>query len=605
MKNNTLSSESFADSAGSAVRMDFRHLVPYQKRRFVPAGLSLTDSKAVQPFYQRLLEKEIHSAQELEEWLLDRSELEAALSQEGTILYIRMTCQTDDKDRAKSYMDFIETVMPVVKDLGQQLNEKYLKEIESFPLERLRYEVYTRAVRADVELFVKENIALQTQEQLLSQEYQTLCGAMTVEFEGKERTLPEAGKFLLEPDRGLRERAWRVISQRRLRDKDRLEEIFDKMLSLRHQMAQNVGCAHYGQYKFLALHRFDYTEHDCRKYHQSIEKFVVPLWKILQERRLARMRLPAAGTEIPRLRPWDMSVDPLGRPPLRPFQRPEELIQGCAQIFKQLDLELGEKFAGMADLGLLDVESRKGKAPGGYQSTLDEARNPFIFMNAVGTEDDVRTLLHEAGHAFHVTACAADPLLDYRHGPMEFNEVASMGMELLAEPYLSVFYNPQDQERSISHHLESVIFTLVWVATIDAFQHWIYEHPRHNADQRRQAWLEIHHRFGGDVVDWSGLEEEHAFLWHRQLHIFEAPFYYIEYGIAQLGALQLWVLAQKDPQEALSRYKRALSLGGSRPLPEIYKTAGIRFDFSAHTIVPLVETVQSKLKIAPPARLGV
>lgn len=570
--------------------LDFTHIAPYQPRRFVAGQTDLTVLEQVRPLFQALLEREIDSASALQNWLLERSELESALSQAGTILYIRMTCQTDDPARARAYQHFIETIRPVVKIFEDQLNKKYLAQQARWKLDQTRYDVYTRALQTDIELFTEENVVLETEVDLRTQEYQTITGAMTVIFEGKERTLPEMGKFLLEPDRDLRERAWKSAAQRRLDDKDRLEQLFSRLISLRVKIAENASCPNFCAYKFRALHRFDYTPQDCKQYHASIEKFIVPLWRQILEKRREQMKLK-------KLRPWDSAVDPLGRAPLRPFNKVTELMEGCIKIFNRLNPELGKQFNEMVNAGLLDLESRKGKAPGGYQSTLDEARKPFIFMNAVGVDDDLRTLLHEAGHAFHALACASDSLIDYRHGPMEFNEVASMGMELLADPQVNVFYNEQDEQRSHSEHWEGIVSTLVWVAVIDAFQHWIYEHPQHNSAERKATWLAIHERFGGNFIDWEKLDEEHAFLWHRQLHIFEVPFYYIEYGIAQLGALQLWNNARKDPQTALANYKRALALGGSRPLPDLFETAGIKFDFSPKTIAPLVEVMKQQIGV--------
>jgi oligoendopeptidase F len=284
-------------------------------------------------------------------------------------------------------------------------------------------------------------------------------------------------------------------------------------------------------------------------------------------------------------------VDASGEKPLVPFKDAQELVKRTGSIFNQLDHDFGSQFQEMNDLGLLDLASRKGKAPGGYQNTLSEARKPFIFMNAVGIDDDVRTLLHEAGHAFHALACSKEAIIDYRSAPMEFCEVASMAMELLGGEYLSEFYNPQDLKRSNREHLEGIIQTLAWVANIDAFQHWLYEHPRHTADQRRQAWGSFYEQFGGKFIDWSELTEIKSYLWHRQLHIFEVPFYYIEYGIAQLGALQVWLNNRRNPKKALADYKHGLSLGGSRPVVELYRAAGISFDFSEGIIKPLIEAV--------------
>lgn len=572
--------------------LDFTNLTRYQPRRFVPDDATLTDKDTVVALYRQLLDRPIESAQELEGWLLDRSELDAAIDQAGSVLYIRMTCQTDDEARAKAYQAFIQDVVPALKPLGNEADRKYLAARERFAGAGGRYAVYDRALRADVELFRPQNVPLQTEDDLLHQKYQEITGAMTVQFEGQERTLPQMGKFLLETDRDLRERAWRATAQRRLQDRQRIEELFDQMLALRGRIARNADCADYRDYAFRARHRFDYTPADCERFHAAVERHVVPLMRTILEQRRRTMGLE-------RLRPWDTAVDPKGRGPLKPFEEPAELVERAREAFTRTDPQLGGQFEEMARLGLLDLASRKGKAPGGYQSTLSEARKPFIFMNAVGVDGDVRTLLHEGGHAFHALASAAEPLAAYRDPPIEFAEVASMGMELLAGEHLDVFYQGEDLTRSRREHFEGVLTILPWVATIDAFQHWLYTHPGHSADQRRQAWLEVRQRFGGGVVDWSELETEHAYLWHRQLHIFLYPFYYIEYGIAQLGALQVWVRAKRVGRAALEDYRAALALGGSRPLPELFTAAGLKFDFSEKTIAPLAEAVEEEIRRLP------
>jgi len=564
--------------------MDLTQLPIYKKRVFVPENADLTDVSTVVGLYEKLEARSITSALELEQWLLERSELDAALSQAGSILYIRMTCQTDDPKIAGEYTKFVESIPPAVKPVNDRLNHKYVSACERYPLDAKRYQVYDHAVKTDIELFCEENVPLQTKVDLYAQEYQTLCGAMTVMFDGKEQTMPQMGKYLLETNRSLRERAWRASAERRLKDKDKLEEIFEAMFELRNRIGHIAGFSNFTDYQFKAYHRFDYTPRDCKKYHETVEKLIVPLnGKILSKRR-EQMKLKS-------LRPWDTSVDALGEKPLLPFKDAQELIKRTGSIFNKLDPDFGIQFQEMNSLGLLDLASRKGKAPGGYQNTLSEARKPFIFMNAVGIDDDVRTLLHEAGHAFHAISSSDEPIVDYRHAPMEFCEVASMAMELLGGRHLNEFYNPADLKRSNREHLEGIIQTLAWVANIDAFQHWLYEHPDHSADERRQAWAGFYEQFGGKFIDWSDLTEVKNYLWHRQLHIFEVPFYYIEYGIAQLGALQVWLNAQRNPKKALADYKRGLALGGSRPVVELYQAAGISFDFSENIIKPLVEAV--------------
>ncbi|HPN87711.1 MAG TPA: M3 family oligoendopeptidase [Candidatus Omnitrophota bacterium] len=566
----------------------FEGLKVYQKRVFVPENADLMDEQVIKEMFNTLLHKRINFFQEFEEWILNRSELESVLDQHGAILYIRMTCQTDDVVRAQAYTRFIETIAPVIKPLEDALNKKYLELLQSFPLPE-RYDIYSREIKVDVSLFREENISLEKELELLSQEYQKISGAMTVFFQGEEKTMPQMATYLLNPQRNLRESAWRVTASRRLQDKDALEGIFNKMVLLRHKIAQNAGFKNYAEYKFQALHRFDYNLADCKQFHQTVEKSIVPVLRKMLEKRKEIMGLEA-------LRPWDVAVDALSRPALRPFEKTEDLIIGCQKIFHQLDEALGATFEGMRQDNLLDLQSRKGKAPGGYQSTLQEFRKPFIFMNAVGTDQDVRTLLHESGHAFHALLCADEPLLDYRHAPMEFCEVASMSMELLAGNFLGVFYkNAEDVKRSQVDHLEDCLSVLAWVATIDAFQFWIYENPDHSLEDRKKAWCEIYRRFSSQVVDWSDLSQEENYLWHRQLHIFEVPFYYIEYAIAQLGALQIWLNAKKDFKKTMRQYKEALSLGGSQKLPELFEKAGIVFDFSERTIKPLATLLEKEI----------
>lgn len=465
--------------------LNFAEIAPYQGRQFVPCDADLSNVGQVVGLYNKLLEREIASVKELEALLLDRSEFEAALDQHKAVLYIRMTCQTDDPARAQAYKSFTETILPAMKPLADELDRKYLDACKNISLDEKRYEVYDRSVRTDVELFRQENVALQTKEELLSQEYQAVRGTMTVTFQGQEYTIPEMRKFLEQTDRSLRESAWRARANRLLQDAERLDEIFDKMLGLRQQIAANAGFENYSDYKFREYHRFDYTVNDCRQYHGAVEKLVVPVLARIYKQRKKEMNLSS-------LRPWDLDVDAQGREPLRPFERIDEYLKGSKEIFSRIDPELGSQFQEMIDLGLLDVGSRKGKAPGGYQENLSEARKPFIFGNAVGTDDNLRLILHEGGHAFHSFACAGDPLLNYRHAPIEFCEVASMSMELLARKHLGVFYSEEDADRSRRVQLEFIVFILAWVGTIDAFQHWLYENPNHSLDERRDAWLGIY-----------------------------------------------------------------------------------------------------------------
>ena len=569
--------------------LPFSDLPPYKPRHFVPVTINLGDWSQIAPLFDALEKRlgEIKEPKQLEDWLLDWGELSAALEEEGAKRYIAMSCHTDNADAEKAYLEFIEKIEPEIKPRNFKLDQTYLAHPVSAKLSKDRYTVFDRYTKQHVELFRDENVPLETDEARLGQQYQKLSGSLTVNFRGEEKTLVQMGLYLEEPDRPLREEAWKLVADRRLKEKENFEDIFDQMLTLREKIAKNAGFSNYRDYAFKSRARFDYTPDDCTKFHDAIEKHVMPLLDRLTAERKQKLGLD-------KLRPWDLAVDPTNQPPLRPFEKVETMVERTQGIFDKLDSALASGFRKMNDLKLLDLANRKGNAPGGYQSTLSEARLPFIFMNAVGVQRDVETILHEAGHAFHALATRGEDFFAYRGAPIEFCEVASMSMELLGNEYIESFYNAVDAKRARREHLEGIIEVFPWIATVDAFQHWIYTYPGHTRDERKTAWLALMNRFGAKI-DWTGFEEARGYMWHRQLHIFLYPFYYIEYGIAQLGALQVWANSKKDTSKALRDYQSALALGGSKPLPDLFSAAGCRFDFSAKTVEPLANLVQTEL----------
>jgi oligoendopeptidase F len=565
-------------------------------RKFVPENLDLSDWQAIEPHYRQLVDRKINSTQELEKWLLDISELNAVVWEESARRYIAMTCATDNEAIEKAYLQFVEDIEPRIKPYYNQLDKKLVESPFSKSLDQLRYGKLLLSTRNSIELFREENIPLETELQKLSQRYQKMMGAMMVQFRGEELTMQQMAKFALDNDRKTRQEAWEASTKRRLEDVEKLEDLFDEMLVLREKVAHNAGFQDYRDYQFRRYERFDYTPADCMNFHQAVEQFVVPVTRTSLKERQETMGLES-------IRPWDTVCDRLGRDPLKPFETDRDLAKGCREIFYRLDDRLGAKFDVLYHNGLLDLASRKGKAPGGYQSTLDELRLPFIFMNAVGMNNDVFTLLHEGGHAFHALQTAHEPLAAYRGSPMEFAEVASMTMEHLGAPHLEVFYKPVDAARARHEHFRGSINLLCWIATVDAFQHWIYTHPGHTRKERGDYWLELNDRFGAGI-DHTGWEDALRYRWQAQLHIFEYPFYYIEYGIAQLGALQIWRNSRKDLKGAIDSYLNGLQLGNSKPLPELFKTAGAHFHFGSETIRPLMEEVhlevehQRKMEVA-------
>jgi oligoendopeptidase F len=573
--------------------LPFGKLTAHKPRTFVPAEIDLGDWTQIAPLFDQLETRAAQAASPaaLEQWLFDWSELNAALDEEATRRNIAMTCHTDHPEAEKAYLYFVENIEPHLKPRQFALEKIYVAHPQRPHLPAARFEVFDRDVNNHVALFRPENIPLETEEARLGQQFQKLSGSLMVNFRGEDKTLVQMGRYQEEPDRALRQEAWESVANRRLQEADKFDDLFDALIKQRHQIALNAGFANYRDYMFQRMGRFDYTPADCAKFHDAVESEVMPAVRVLQAERQRALQLD-------KLRPWDLAVDPQNRAPLKPFANVDEMVARTQLIFDHLDAELAGDFKLMQDLKLLDLDNRKGKAPGGYQSTLSEARVPFVFMNAVGLQRDVETILHEAGHAFHALATKDEDLYPYRNSPIEFCEVASMSMELLGNEFIEEFYATAEANRARRTHLEGIIGFFPWMATVDAFQHWIYTHPGHTRDERAAAWLSLMDRFGGSA-DWSGYEKNRAYVWQRQLHIFLYPFYYVEYGIAQLGALQVWANSKQDKAKALADYKKALALGGSRPLPELFAAAGCRFDFSSQTIKPLIQLAQTELAGLP------
>ncbi len=565
-------------------------------RQFVPVDLDASQLDQLAPLYQNLLDRTLDSLAQLQKWLADFSELAAVVDEYGSRCYIAKSCHTDDEQIEKAYFHFIENVEPGIKPLHFQLQKRlidnpHLPALINQP-DGHRFAMLARQWKADIEIFRPQNVPIETQITKLVTQYDKTMGAMMVEFDGQQYTLPQMGRFIEEPDRPRRQKAWEQMTNRRLQDREKVDDLFQQLLPLRQKIAKNAGLEDYRAFVWKNNKRFDYSPDDCNRFADAIAQSVVPLVRALDDRR-------AKDLKLERLRPWDLAVDPHNRPPLRPFAENEVPLfaDKVTRIFARLSPALAQQFENLRATGNLDLESRRGKQPGGYQCSLEESRSPFIFMNAAGLQRDVETLLHEGGHAFHCLAAAGEPLVFLRHAPMEFCEVASMSMEALASDHYDIFYSPAEAARARQTYFEGVIRFFPWMATIDQFQHWIYTHPDHTSAQRTEKWLELMDRFGSKI-DWSGYEQARAAAWQRQLHLFHAPFYYVEYGIAQLGALQLWMKSRHDPHQAISNYRSALALGGTRPLPKLFEAAGILFDFSQRTLEPLVQAINQEIELS-------
>lgn len=558
-------------------------------RHFLPANFSIVNWESLAPYFKNLDERAVNSISDLEQWLKDASELEAVISEDACWRQIKMTCDTENKELEASFTFFMMEIQPKIQPYSDKLNKKLVDSPFTKELDQEKYFTYLRNVKKNIELFREENIPINAELSVMQQQFGVISGKMTVEVNGQEYTLQQAAKFLEDPDRSIREEVYHKINQRRLQDKQEMNELFSSLLHKRHQVAVNTGFENFRDFRFAELGRFDYTKQDCYHFHEAVKLHVMPLVNQIYETKKKKLGLD-------NLRPWDVEAEPAGIQPLRPFKTGEELTNKTIECFNQLRPFFGDCLRTMKAMGHLDLESRKGKAPGGYNCPLAESGAPFIFMNAAGQLDDVTTMVHEGGHAIHSFLAHELELNGFKEYPTEIAEVASMSMELFSMNHWEVFFdNKEELTRAKEQQLERVITIFPWIATIDKFQHWVYENPNHTTEERAHQWLTILEEFSSPVIDFSGLDEYRQFAWQRQLHLFEVPFYYIEYGIAQLGAIGLWQQYKQNPDMAINNYMKALELGGMKTLPALFEAAGLRFDFSPAHISTLMQFVKGEM----------
>lgn len=556
-------------------------------RKFLPENFEINDWASLAPYFKDLAERELDSPATLEQWLKDSSELEAVVSEDACWRQIKMTCDTENKELETAFNFFMMEIQPKIQPYADLLNRKLVGSPFTGKLDKTKYFTYLRNVKKNIDLFREANIPLQAEMAVEAQRFGMISGKMTVEVKGHEYTLQQAAKFLEDPDRTLREEVYRKISERRLKDKEELNSLFSSLLGKRHQVALNTGFENYRDFRFVELGRFDYGKEDCYQFHEAVKQYVLPLVDQLYENK------KKAGTRQPASLGYRSGTR--GYPAIASFQDRREAAEKTIECFTKLRPFFADCIRKMRAMGHLDLESRKGKAPGGYNCPLAESGAPFIFMNAAGQLDDVTTMVHEGGHAVHSFLAHDLELNGFKEYPMEIAEVASMSMELFSMDHWQVFFaNKEELVRAMEQQLERVITIFPWIATIDKFQHWVYEHPQHTEAERSRRWMEILEEFSSKQIDFSGLEEYRRYSWQRQLHLYEVPFYYIEYGIAQLGAIGMWQQYKKSPDTALNNYITALELGGTRTLPDLFKAAGLSFDFSPAHIKGLMEFVKEE-----------
>jgi oligoendopeptidase F len=560
-----------------------------KKRNFLPAELVVDSWQSLEGFYNDLRDREITNAAELRKWLLDKSELESAIQEDIAWRYIHMSCDTSNKTYSDAFNFFVSEIEPKIAPYTNALNLKLLESPFISGLADPRMEIMLRNIRKQVEIFREENIPLFAELQQKEQNFATIAGAMTVEVDGNEITLQQASNFLKSTDRKKREEVYAKIVSRRLKDKLDLDNLFDELITLRHQIAVNAGFENFRDYMFAALGRFDYTPEDCFNFHKAIAEEIVPLMNKILSYRREKMGLDE-------LKPWDLDADVTGNPALVPFNGSEEIMSKTIACFSDIHPFLGQCMETLRNLQQVDLESRKGKAPGGFNYPLYETGVPFIFMNSTNSLRDLVTIVHEGGHAVHSILTKDLDYADFRSTPSEVAELASMSMELISMEHWNLYFeNADDLKRAKIQHIEKMIESIPWIAAIDKFQHWLYTHPSHTHAERRNAWHAINTEFSGDQVNFTGQEEAFDFAWQKQLHLYQVPFYYIEYGMAQLGAIALWRNYSTNPEETLQAYFNALQLGYTATIGEIYKTAGIRFDFSKDYVRELAKFLTEKL----------
>jgi oligoendopeptidase F len=560
------------------------------KRNFLPQDFSVTTWELLEPFYSILLKSEINSCEQLKIWIKNRNEIDSIVSEDFAWRYIKMNCNTADEALSSSFEYFIQNIEPKLSPITNELNKKFVECSFSNDLEGSAYKIYLRSIKRSIELFREENIPLFLEINTLQQEYGKVCSEMLVNIDNKEYTLQQAAKFLEKSDRKLRKEVYETIVNRRYLDKEKLDELLNKLIKLRHQVALNSGYTNFRDYMHDELGRFDYTVQDCLSFHESIKKNSLSILDFLADERKKELT-------VQELFPYDLEVDASGKDALKPFENSLQLIEKTIETFGKLNPFIANCIFTMQKNNYLDLDSRKNKAPGGFNYPLMESGIPFIYMNSVGSQKDLVTMVHEGGHALHSFLCNELEISGFKNTPMEVAELASMSMELLSMEYWDVFFeNKEELKRAKIDQLEKVLETLPWVAAIDKFQHWLYLNHTHSNTERENKWNEIYDEFSSSIISFKGYENFKKNMWQKQLHIYEVPFYYIEYGIAQLGAIAIWRNFKLNKEKSIEQYMNALKLGYSKTIKEIYSAAGIKFDFSESYVKELLQFTFEELK---------
>lgn len=538
-----------------------------------------------------LLNEMISSKLELENWLKKQSTFIWEIEEQLRSHYIAFQCNTDNKEIKDTFEYDQKYVRPLLKRYQNSFDTKYLESPFRMELDPKTYSLLDKKIKNAQTLFCEKNIDLEVNEDKLVTEYFEITGGLTTLWNGEEKTITELQSYLQDPDRHIRKKAKTLISETFLSVEDKLQHILNELIVIRDQKAKNIQLHNYRDYMFKKHERFDYTPEDCYELAESIRKYVVPLIDKIYNKKKSELQVES-------LRPWDLKATAPNQKVLKPIEKASDLIEKSSHILHKLDHEFSALLERMHKNNCLDLESRKGKGPGGFCEYLPASQLSFIFMNLNHTHYDVTTFLHEMGHSIHNDCMKQLELQKYLEIPSESAELASMTMELFSMEYWDTFY--ENKEEFIEVKLEffkDIVKYLPQMLIVDQFQHWMYENPNHTAKERNEKYLELHNTYQSNIVNIEGYENWVATGWLPVLHIFEIPFYYIEYAIAQLGALQMYKQYKENPKQALENYKKALSLGSSKSLTEVYEAAGIRFDFSGEIIKELMLFVEGELEL--------
>lgn len=559
-------------------------------RSYVANDIDLNEWKSIEPYYSQLDERTIANVADLQQWLKDWNELETVLSESSRWIYVRTTVDTTDEKAKADQTNLYVNIYPHVSAYENTLAKKF---VDSPYTEQLNQELFYTTIRKfkkQIELFREENIPLNSELNIKQSKYDEITGAQSIVYNGTELTIQQAAVYLKSNDRAQRQEVYDLIVERRAKDSEVLDNLMSELISLRHQIAVNAGYNNYLEYRFDELGRFDYTAEDCVQFHKSVEETVLPVLN-----KLAIERKEQLGVDT--LKPWDADVDTTGKPALKPVDGTEDLVEKTITAFNRLDPYFGERIAIMQQMNYLDLDSRLHKGPGGYNMTMPEIGVPFIFMNSANGEHDLITMVHEGGHAIHTFLAHKLELNMFKDVTSEIAEVASMGMELMSMEHWDIFYNNTDDlNRAKKNHLQYILSVLAKTCQGDSFQHWMYTNPTHTIAERQTKWAELNARFTPSTYDWSGYENSLRTSYQRILHFYVVPFYYIEYAFAQLGALGLWKNFKQNPTQTIENYKKALSLGYTKPIPVFYETAGTKFDFSKQHISSLIEFLEAEVE---------